>query len=46
VFFALTLSCKKFGSIVCKELTGCDLSTIEGVRKFREENVVTLSGVP
>ena len=30
---------KKFGSIVCKELCGCDLSTIEGIRKFREENM-------
>lgn len=30
---------KMFGSIVCKELSGCDLSTIEGIRKFREENV-------
>jgi C_GCAxxG_C_C family probable redox protein len=30
---------KKFGSIVCRELSGCDLSTIEGIRKFREENV-------
>ncbi|MGD8505090.1 MAG: C-GCAxxG-C-C family protein [Candidatus Bathyarchaeota archaeon] len=29
----------RFGSIICKELSGCDLSTIEGVRKFREENV-------
>lgn len=30
---------EKFGSILCKELSGCDLSTIEGIRKFREENV-------
>jgi C_GCAxxG_C_C family probable redox protein len=30
---------EKFGSVVCKELSGCDLSTIEGIRKFREENV-------
>ena len=30
---------KKFGSILCKELSGCDLSTIEGIRKFREKNV-------
>ncbi|MDH5460012.1 MAG: C-GCAxxG-C-C family protein [Candidatus Bathyarchaeota archaeon] len=30
---------KRFGSIVCKELCGCDLSTIEGIRKFREEDV-------
>lgn len=30
---------EKHGSIVCKELCGCDLSTIEGIRKFREENV-------
>lgn len=30
---------KRFGSIVCKELCGCDLSTIEGIRKFREEGV-------
>ena len=30
---------KKFGSILCKELSGCDLSTIEGIRKFREGNV-------
>jgi len=30
---------EKFGSIVCKELSGCDLSTIEGIRKFREGNV-------
>ncbi|MEM2917196.1 MAG: C-GCAxxG-C-C family protein [Candidatus Bathyarchaeia archaeon] len=29
----------RFGSIICKELSGCDLSTIEGVRKFREERV-------
>ena len=32
---------EKHGSIVCKELCGCDLSTIEGIRKFREENVHT-----
>ena len=30
---------EKFGSILCKELSGCDLSTIEGIRKFREGNV-------
>lgn len=30
---------EKFGSIVCKELYGCDLSTIEGIRKFRKGNV-------
>lgn len=30
---------KKFGSILCKELSGCDLSTIEGIRKFREKNM-------
>jgi C_GCAxxG_C_C family probable redox protein len=30
---------EKFGSIVCKELCGCDLSTIEGIRKFRKGNV-------
>jgi len=30
---------KRFGSIMCKELSGCDLSTIEGIRKFREEKV-------
>jgi C_GCAxxG_C_C family probable redox protein len=30
---------KEFGSVICKELSGCDLSTIEGIRKFREENV-------
>lgn len=30
---------EKFGSVMCKELSGCDLSTIEGIRKFREENV-------
>lgn len=30
---------KTFGSIVCKELSGCDLSTLEGIRKFREEGV-------
>jgi len=30
---------KRFGSIACKELCGCDLSTIEGIRKFREEDV-------
>lgn len=30
---------EKFGSVVCKELSGCDLSTKEGIRKFREENV-------
>lgn len=30
---------KRFGSIVCKELCGCDLSTEEGIRKFRDENV-------
>ncbi len=29
----------KHRSIVCKELCGCDLSTIEGIRKFRDENV-------
>ncbi len=28
-----------FGSIICKDLSGCDLSTIEGVRKFREESI-------
>lgn len=30
---------EKHGSVVCKELSGCDLSTIEGIRRFREENV-------
>ena len=30
---------KKFGSIICKELSGCDLSTKEGIRKFRGEKV-------
>ena len=30
---------RRFGSIHCKELSGCDLSTIEGVREFREKNV-------
>ena len=30
---------EKFGSIICKELSGCDLSNIEGLRKFREENI-------
>ena len=30
---------EKFGSIVCRKLCGCDLSTIEGIRKFREGNV-------
>jgi len=30
---------KEFGSILCKELSGCDLSTIEGIRKFREDDV-------
>ena len=30
---------KRFGSIACKELSGCELHTIEGIRKFREENV-------
>jgi len=30
---------EKFGSILCKELSECDLSTIEGIRKFREGNV-------
>ena len=30
---------EKFGSIICKELSGCDLSNMEGIRKFREENV-------
>jgi C_GCAxxG_C_C family probable redox protein len=30
---------KRFGSTTCKELCGCDLSTIEGIRKFRDENV-------
>ena len=30
---------EKFGSIVCKGLCGHDLSTIEGIRKFRKGNV-------
>ena len=30
---------RKFGSIVCRELCECDLSTIEGIRKFRKGNV-------
>lgn len=24
---------------MCEELSGCDLSTLEGIRKFRVENV-------
>jgi len=35
----LKLFQKKFGSIICRELSGCDLSTMEGIRRFREENV-------
>ena len=30
----------RFGTIICKELSGCDLSTVEGVRKFRQERVL------
>lgn len=30
---------ERFGSIICKELSGCDLSAIEGVRKFRAESI-------
>lgn len=30
---------ERHGSIICKELCGCDLSIIEGIRKYREENV-------
>lgn len=29
----------RYGSVICKELSGCDLSTIEGIRKFRRESV-------
>jgi C_GCAxxG_C_C family probable redox protein len=35
----LELFQEKFGSIICRELSGCDLSTLDGIRKFREENV-------
>ena len=30
---------ERFGTVFCKELCGCDLSTIEGVKKFGEENI-------
>jgi C_GCAxxG_C_C family probable redox protein len=30
---------ERFGTINCRELTGCDLGTEEGVRAFRENNV-------
>lgn len=30
----------KFGSINCKQLTGCDLSTEEGLEAFRKGNLV------
>jgi len=30
---------ERFGSTVCRELCECDISTVEGIRKFREENV-------
>lgn len=37
-----TLICKfeeKFGSIRCRELTGCDLLTSEGVQRFAEKKL-------
>lgn len=30
---------KEFGSIMCVELTGCDLTTEEGRKKYREEKL-------
>jgi C_GCAxxG_C_C family probable redox protein len=30
---------QKFGSILCRELTGCDLRTEEGKRKFSDEKI-------
>ncbi len=31
---------KYFGSINCHELTGCDLGTTEGHKKFEEDNII------
>ncbi|NIO44790.1 MAG: hypothetical protein GTN36_04530 [Candidatus Aenigmarchaeota archaeon] len=30
---------KRFGSVVCKDLCGCDISTKEGLAKFRDGHV-------
>jgi C_GCAxxG_C_C family probable redox protein len=30
---------KEFGSVFCKELTGCDLSTSQGSKKYEELNI-------
>ena len=30
---------KRFGSVLCKELTGCDLLTEEGKKKFEDEKI-------
>ncbi len=32
----------EFKSIVCKDLTGCDLKTIEGIEKYHKENMHSL----
>ena len=31
----------RFGTLVCRELTGCDLSTEAGQRKYKEEQIWT-----
>jgi C_GCAxxG_C_C family probable redox protein len=30
---------KEFGSVICKELTGCDLSTLQGSKIYEELNI-------
>jgi C_GCAxxG_C_C family probable redox protein len=30
----------KNSSIICKELLGCDISTAEGIKKFKENNLI------
>ncbi|MDH5448893.1 MAG: C-GCAxxG-C-C family protein [Candidatus Bathyarchaeota archaeon] len=40
VFEFLSRIAGEFGSIHCIELSGCNLSELEGKRKFRDENVL------
>jgi hypothetical protein len=35
---AVKISCG-FGSIICKEILGCDISTADGMRKAEEEGL-------
>lgn len=37
---------EKWGTLLCRELTGCDLSTQEGLNKFKELNVRQLKCGP